>query len=263
MPSHQPKITSHYVWRVVLSILFSPAASFEMPIQSLSSSSGLLCPCIPGLAVTCPVADYLSPACGCCKQHCNEHRPHSPRPPAPGTATRGTAGLGMSVLCSGCFQGWRAALGTVSGPTLPIHHACMCPCLVAEVVASLPSPKNGATSPDPFESQPLTITSSKPSSARKTPESFLGPNAALVNLDSLVTRPALPAQSLNPFLAPGTWASQHFLCSLLFLGVGLRQASLLYLCGLLPLSTSGEPYQRHAWPSELGCNGASWTRPPG
>ncbi|XP_045054799.1 epsin-2 isoform X3 [Desmodus rotundus] len=77
----------------------------------------------------------------------------------------------------------------------------------AEVVASLPSPKNGATSPDPFESQPLTITSSKPSSARKTPESFLGPNAALVNLDSLVTRPALPAQSLNPFLAPGASAS--------------------------------------------------------
>lgn len=77
----------------------------------------------------------------------------------------------------------------------------------AEVVASLPSPKNGAASPDPFESQPLTITSSKPSSARKTPESFLGPNAALVNLDSLVTRPALPAQSLNPFLAPGASAA--------------------------------------------------------
>nr|KAF6398799.1 epsin 2 [Molossus molossus] len=73
----------------------------------------------------------------------------------------------------------------------------------AEVVASLPSQKNGTTSPDPFESQSLTITSSKPSSARKTPESFLGPNAALVNLDSLVTRPAPPAQSLNPFLAPG------------------------------------------------------------
>ncbi|OBS64768.1 hypothetical protein A6R68_06682 [Neotoma lepida] len=43
----------------------------------------------------------------------------------------------------------------------------------------------------------------KPSSARKTPESFLGPNAALVNLDSLVTKPAPSAQSLNPFLAPG------------------------------------------------------------
>ncbi|XP_054427125.1 epsin-2 [Pteronotus mesoamericanus] len=77
----------------------------------------------------------------------------------------------------------------------------------AEVVASLPSPKDGATSPDPFESQPLTTTSSKPSSARKTPESFLGPNAALVNLDSLVARPAPPAPSLNPFLAPGAAAA--------------------------------------------------------
>lgn len=77
----------------------------------------------------------------------------------------------------------------------------------AEAVASLPSQKSGTTSPDPFESQPLTMTASKPSSARKTPESFLGPNAALVNLDSLVTRPAPPAQSLNPFLAPGAAAA--------------------------------------------------------
>ncbi|XP_045382883.1 epsin-2 isoform X2 [Lemur catta] len=77
----------------------------------------------------------------------------------------------------------------------------------AESVASLPSQNNGTTSPDPFESQPLTIASSKPSSARKTPESFLGPNAALVNLDSLVTRPTPPAQSLNPFLAPGAAAA--------------------------------------------------------
>ncbi|XP_059524461.1 epsin-2 isoform X6 [Myotis daubentonii] len=75
----------------------------------------------------------------------------------------------------------------------------------AEAVASLPSQKSGTASPDPFESQPLTA--SKPSSARKTPESFLGPNAALVNLDSLVTRPAPPAQSLNPFLAPGAAAA--------------------------------------------------------
>ncbi|XP_042770388.1 epsin-2 isoform X2 [Panthera leo] len=77
----------------------------------------------------------------------------------------------------------------------------------AEAVASPPSQNNGTTSPDPFESQPLTAASSKPSSSRKTPESFLGPNAALVNLDSLVTRPAPPAQSLNPFLAPGAAAS--------------------------------------------------------
>ncbi|XP_047398940.1 epsin-2 isoform X4 [Sciurus carolinensis] len=77
----------------------------------------------------------------------------------------------------------------------------------AESVTSLPSQNNGTTSPDPFESQPLTVASSKPSSARKTPESFLGPNAALVNLDSLVTRPAPAAQSLNPFLAPGAAAA--------------------------------------------------------
>ncbi|XP_004684615.1 PREDICTED: epsin-2 isoform X1 [Condylura cristata] len=73
----------------------------------------------------------------------------------------------------------------------------------AEKVASPPPQNNGTTSPDLFESQPPTVTSSKSNSARKTPESFLGPNAALVNLDSLVTRPAPPAQSLNPFLAPG------------------------------------------------------------
>ncbi|XP_023509394.1 epsin-2 isoform X3 [Equus caballus] len=77
----------------------------------------------------------------------------------------------------------------------------------AEAVASPPSQNNGTASPDPFESQPLTVASSKPSSTRKTPESFLGPNAALVNLDSLVTRPAVPAQSLNPFLAPGAAAA--------------------------------------------------------
>uniref|UniRef100_A0A4W5K646 Epsin 2 n=1 Tax=Hucho hucho TaxID=62062 RepID=A0A4W5K646_9TELE len=40
-----------------------------------------------------------------------------------------------------------------------------------------------------------------PLPSRKTPESFLGPNAALVNLDSLVTKPPLPAPIVNPFLA--------------------------------------------------------------
>ncbi|XP_057630301.1 epsin-2 isoform X6 [Chionomys nivalis] len=73
----------------------------------------------------------------------------------------------------------------------------------AESGASVPPQDSRTTSPDLFESQPLTSASSKPSSARKTPESFLGPNAALVNLDSLVTKPAPPVQSLNPFLAPG------------------------------------------------------------
>lgn len=76
----------------------------------------------------------------------------------------------------------------------------------AESGASVPPQDSRNTSPDLFESQSLTSASSKPSSARKTPESFLGPNAALVNLDSLVTKPAPPAQSLNPFLAPGAAA---------------------------------------------------------
>ncbi|XP_033702443.1 epsin-2 isoform X1 [Tursiops truncatus] len=77
----------------------------------------------------------------------------------------------------------------------------------AAKAASPPAQNSGTTSPDPFESQPATVASSKPSGTRKTPESFLGPNAALVNLDSLVARPAPPAQSLNPFLAPGAAAA--------------------------------------------------------
>ncbi|XP_029432225.1 epsin-2 isoform X4 [Rhinatrema bivittatum] len=65
------------------------------------------------------------------------------------------------------------------------------------------SQHSGTTSPDLFDSQPVNLASSKQTSARKTPESFLGPNAALVNLDSLVTKPAQPTPSLNPFLVPG------------------------------------------------------------
>ncbi|KAG9472767.1 hypothetical protein GDO78_017293 [Eleutherodactylus coqui] len=65
--------------------------------------------------------------------------------------------------------------------------------------------RSGTTSPDLFESQITTTTStSKQSIARKTPESFLGPNAALVNLETLVTMPAQPAPTFNPFLASGT-----------------------------------------------------------
>lgn len=97
--------------------------------------------------------------------------------------------------------GWDAP---VLGPCPPSSSVRVCPCLAAKA-ASPPAQNNGTSSPDPFESQPLTVASSKPSGARKTPESFLGPNAALVNLDSLVTRPAPPAQALNPFLAPGMW----------------------------------------------------------
>ncbi|ROL49433.1 Epsin-2 [Anabarilius grahami] len=42
---------------------------------------------------------------------------------------------------------------------------------------------------------------------RKTPESFLGPNAALVNLDSLVTKPLQQPPVSNPFLAAASGAA--------------------------------------------------------
>ncbi|XP_053132602.1 epsin-2 [Hemicordylus capensis] len=70
--------------------------------------------------------------------------------------------------------------------------------------SALSAQNSGTTSPDLFESQSANLASGKQSAARKTPESFLGPNAALVNLDSLVSKPPQPAPSLNPFLAPGT-----------------------------------------------------------
>ncbi|XP_077774781.1 epsin-2 isoform X2 [Podarcis muralis] len=73
--------------------------------------------------------------------------------------------------------------------------------------STLSAQNSGTTSPDLFDSQPANSASSKQSAARKTPESFLGPNAALVNLDSLVSKPPKPAPSLNPFLAPGTAAA--------------------------------------------------------
>lgn len=91
-----------------------------------------------------------------------------------------------------------------------------CFCLTAESGASVPPQDSRTTSPDLFESQSLTSASSKPSSARKTPESFLGPNAALVNLDSLVTKPAPPAQSLNPFLAPGRHVLGYICCCTIY-----------------------------------------------
>ncbi|XP_060798998.1 epsin-2 isoform X2 [Neoarius graeffei] len=62
--------------------------------------------------------------------------------------------------------------------------------------SAVPLQTSKSVSPDLFDMQPSATT-------RKTPESFLGPNAALVNLDSLVTKPAQPAPVSNPFLAGG------------------------------------------------------------
>ncbi|XP_048348365.1 epsin-2 isoform X2 [Sphaerodactylus townsendi] len=74
----------------------------------------------------------------------------------------------------------------------------------ANSVSSLSAQNSGTTSPDLFESQPSNPVPGKQNAARKTPESFLGPNAALVNLDSLISKPPQPTPLLNPFLAPGT-----------------------------------------------------------
>ncbi|KAJ8284072.1 hypothetical protein COCON_G00029220 [Conger conger] len=70
--------------------------------------------------------------------------------------------------------------------------------------SSLPSRPNASASPDlmdlKLESSPQNGTGS---SSRKTPESFLGTNAALVNLESLVSKPPQPAIVSNPFLSAG------------------------------------------------------------
>ncbi|XP_032648896.1 epsin-1 isoform X4 [Chelonoidis abingdonii] len=65
----------------------------------------------------------------------------------------------------------------------------------------------GARSPSTFDMAAVggsLAEASKPT--RKTPESFLGPNAALVDLDSLLSKPHAPptAKTSNPFLATGT-----------------------------------------------------------
>lgn len=130
----------------------------------------------------------------------------APQQPAPSTGKTADAWAAASatqpVSSSGAFDLFSNLNGTIKDDFSEFDNLRTSK-KTAELVTSPPSQNNGTTSPDPFESQPLTMASSKPSSARKTPESFLGPNAALVNLDSLVTRPAPSTQSLNPFLAPG------------------------------------------------------------
>ncbi|KAK2894017.1 epsin-2 isoform X2 [Channa argus] len=72
------------------------------------------------------------------------------------------------------------------------------------IASSIPSQASLASSGslDLFDPLPTSTSSSGfTNPTRKTPESFLGPNAALVNLDSLVTKPAQPAPVINPFLA--------------------------------------------------------------
>nr|XP_020453429.1 epsin-2 isoform X2 [Monopterus albus] len=72
------------------------------------------------------------------------------------------------------------------------------------IASSIPSQASLASSSslDIFDPLPTSTSASfAMNPTRKTPESFLGPNAALVNLDSLVTKPAQPPPVVNPFLA--------------------------------------------------------------
>ncbi|KAI3360025.1 hypothetical protein L3Q82_014363 [Scortum barcoo] len=71
------------------------------------------------------------------------------------------------------------------------------------IASSIPSQASLASSGSLDLFDPLPTSMSSSSATRKTPESFLGPNAALVNLDSLVSKPAQPAPVVNPFLASG------------------------------------------------------------
>uniref|UniRef100_UPI00358EFBFE epsin-2 isoform X2 n=1 Tax=Myxine glutinosa TaxID=7769 RepID=UPI00358EFBFE len=76
------------------------------------------------------------------------------------------------------------------------------------VVDLLGYENGGSKSPNAFELSGLTDSLPRMCmlpEARKTPESFLGPNAALVNLDSLISRPCQPVPpTKNPFLATTT-----------------------------------------------------------
>lgn len=106
----------------------------------------------------------------------------------------------ISASGSASFDLFSNLNGTVKDDFSEFDSLRMFPKTSAEFISTLPSQKSGTASPDLFES-------SKQTSARKTPESFLGPNAALVNLDSLVTKPPQPAPPLNPFLVPGASAA--------------------------------------------------------
>ncbi|KAJ8363979.1 hypothetical protein SKAU_G00128100 [Synaphobranchus kaupii] len=70
--------------------------------------------------------------------------------------------------------------------------------------STLPSRPSTSASPDLMDlKQESSTHNGTGSSSRKTPESFLGPNVALVNLESLVSKPAQPASVSNPFLLAG------------------------------------------------------------
>ncbi|KAM4024158.1 epsin-2 isoform 2-T4 [Anomaloglossus baeobatrachus] len=117
--------------------------------------------------------------------------------PAPGVKTSASTG-------SSSFDPFSNLNGTAKDDFSDFDNLRSSNKVSADSISTLPSLRSGTTSPDLFDSQTTTPTSiGKQNIARKTPESFLGPNAALVNLETLVTMPAQPAPTFNPFLASG------------------------------------------------------------
>ncbi|XP_060111591.1 epsin-1 isoform X1 [Heteronotia binoei] len=78
------------------------------------------------------------------------------------------------------------------------------------LAGEVPVSRAGISTDSPNAFDMVAVSGSLPEASkptRKTPESFLGPNAALVDLDSLVSKPSVPtsaAKASNPFLPPGS-----------------------------------------------------------
>lgn len=68
----------------------------------------------------------------------------------------------------------------------------------------------GSMSPDPFDLSGLcdSLSTTPNSAPKKTPQSFLGENSALVNLENLVTKPTLNSAPVVPVPPPGTIGSR-------------------------------------------------------
>lgn len=80
-------------------------------------------------------------------------------------------------------------------------------------------------SPDPFDLSGLCDTLSTPinSAPKKTPQSFLGENSSLVNLENLVTKPTLNSAPVVPVPPPGNTSDYSSLIFFIIFFIILQQ----------------------------------------